>query len=268
MVVATTEWTEGFNFLKRGAMDLKNILKSDKKLTVNYKVYLPKNCKLSINNRFGDIYLPDYFGPLRIDLSHGDLRARKIEDGRSIMVKYGKAIIKTLDAGLLKVEYGNLILDRSNYLTLESKSSTIEILEVKALSIESRNDELRIDKVESLRGQATFSHTLVRQAEKMVNLSTNYGDLMVKKVSQDFDLIRLTGTNTDYDIEFSESSTFQFSVSTFKEKGFVFSPAPTSMKEEVVDKDDKIYKGYYGNENSESKVNISLKNGYINWFMR
>ena len=267
-VMFSTEWTDGVSFLNKGSMDLKNILNSDKKLTVNYIVYLPANSRLSIKNRFGDIYLPNYIGALRIDLSHGDLRARDINDARSIAVKYGKVIIKNLEQGILSIDYGTLILDKAKIITLESKSSTIEILEADRLAIRSKNDELRIDKVNSLRGEAYFSHVLVKNLQKLLDLKTNYGDVNLKEISKDFELIRLDGSNTDYDLEFLKGGGFQFTVETLKQRGFSHPDVLKIISEEESDKDLKLYKGYLGSETAAATVNINQKSGYLSFYFR
>lgn len=267
-VVISTEWAEGVSIFKKGSMDLKNILKSDKKLKVDYKVYLPIDSRLSITNRFGDIYLPNYEGPLRVELSHGDLRARDIKDGRSISVRYGKMLIKNLDQGLLKLEYGSLILDRANILTVESKSSTIEILEANRLAIKSRSDEFRLDQVKSLRGQSTYTNILVKELKELISLVTSYGDLRIRSVANDFKNVQLTGHSTDYDLEFGAESNFQLLVETIKEKGLTHSPLITLKTDGSVINDGRKYFGFLGAENASAKVRIVQKSGYLNLYVK
>lgn len=267
-VIFSTEWSDGVSFLNKGSMDLKNILNSDKKLIVNYKVYLPEDSRLSIKNHFGDIYLPNFTGPLRIDLAHGDLRAREIKDARSISVRYGKVLIKKIDQGLLKVEYGNIILDKSDILTLESKSSTIELLEAGRLAIKSKNDELRIDQVNSLRGSAYFSHLLVKRAQNLVDLKTNYGDLNLREISSEFELIHLDGNNTDYDLEFFKGVQFQFTIETMKQRGLSYPAEVQLTAEESLDKDVLRYEGFLGAKEATAKIKINQKSGYLNLYER
>ncbi len=249
-------------------MDLKNILNSDKKLTIDYKVYLPSNSRLSIINRFGDVYLPNYAGPLGVELSHGNLRARDIKDARNISVRYGKILIKNLEQGLLKLEYGSLILDKANTLTIESKSSTIEILEANRLAIKSRNDELRIDQINSLRGQSTYSNILIKELKELVNVNTSYGDLSIRTVASEFKSIQLNGSSTDYDLEFTEGSQFLLAVETIKEKGLMHSPQIKMVTDGSVINDAREYEGYYGAEDASSNVEIVQKSGYLNLFIR
>lgn len=264
-VVVSTEWTSGNTIWKRGKMDLKNLLSSDKKLTINYKVYLPSTCRLTIENRFGDIYLPDYLGPLRVTLSHGDLRAREIADARSIYVKYGKVLIKQVGSGLLKVDFGSLIIDKANNLSLKTKSSTVEIAQVKRLSVTSKNDELRVDQVESLRGESSFSHIRLKGISRLIDLNTNYGDVTIKGVENGFESIRLIGSNTDYEIDFSNDAQYQFNILISGNKGISL-----SHKEDITSNDEVndgiLYKGQHGEDGVNSMVEIKSKGGYVNLY--
>ncbi|MBL4710560.1 MAG: hypothetical protein JKY48_19200 [Flavobacteriales bacterium] len=264
-VVISTEWTSGNAIWKRGKMDLKSLLSSEKKLEVSYIVYLPSKCRLTIENRFGDVYLPDYLGPLRVTLSHGDLRARDIADARSIYVKYGKALIKQVDNGLLKIDYGSLILDKADNISLQTKSSIIEILKVKRLAIKSKSDELRVDQVESLRGESSFSHIRVKGVSKLIDLNTTYGDVTVKEVKPDFELIRMVGSSTDYEVDFATGTQYQFNVFITGNKRVSFSQKSTIVSQDVY-KDEIRYKGFYGSEKATPLVDIEAKSGYVNLY--
>jgi hypothetical protein len=264
-VVASTEWSEGIGLLKKGSMDLKNILNTDKKLTVDYKVYLPQTSRLTINNRFGDVYLPDFDGAVRIALFHGDLRARRLNNARDISVKYGKVLLKSVGEATLSVEYGSLLLDKATRLTLNSKSSTLEILEVDLLNINSRNDELRVDKISTLRGECTFSHLRIKNIQQLVDLNTSYGDVTLRQVQPGFESIRMHGSNTDYDFEFAAGAAYRIDIELDKSKGFSY-PQAASIKTETTDKDHKFYTGFIGNAEAKSQVFIRSRGSYITFY--
>ena len=54
-------------------------LSSKRKLRIDYRIYIPKGADLFVDNKFGNINLPDITGELNIKLAHGDLRAKNIE---------------------------------------------------------------------------------------------------------------------------------------------------------------------------------------------
>ena len=52
--------------------DYSKALFGSQKLTVNIEIWLPENIDLSINNKYGDIYLVRLSGEVDITLAHGD----------------------------------------------------------------------------------------------------------------------------------------------------------------------------------------------------
>jgi hypothetical protein len=262
-VVISTDWATGAGLLRRSSMDIKNFFNAEKRLTVDYVVYMPSRCRLNISNRFGDVYLPNYAGPLRVELAHGDLRAREIKDARRIAVKYGKVLIKKVEKGFVKLEYGSLILDMAGSITLESKSSTVEIIQAERLAIKSRNDEFRIDKVESLRGDATYTYLRAKNIASVVDITTTYGDVSLKEIHPGFNLVRINGTNTDYDLEFAQETSYRFEVDFIGSKTFSYPQKASITSEEVIDNNNTVYKGYINQKESTSFIEIQLKNGYL-----
>ena len=261
-IVISTDWSENASFFRRSTWDIQNKLKTDTKLIIDYKVYLPTKSRLSITNRFGDVYLPNYEGPLRVNISHGDLRAREIADARRIDVNYGKVLIKNLKQGLLKLEYGSLILEKAGIMTLESRSSTIEITEVNRLAIKCKNDELRVDAVNSLRGDASLSHIRAKNVEKFVDLNTSYGDVSLKEVGKDFELIRLEGTNTDFDLEITGEAAYRFELESINGKGFSY-PQNVELTTEEINGNTTTYGGHMRSKSANSLIDIYAKNAYV-----
>lgn len=264
-VVVNSEWTEVSNVWKRGAMDLKKRYGSEKNLVINYKVYMPVTCRLAIKNRFGDVFLPNYLGSLRVEIAHGDLRARNIKDARKIDVKYGKILIKDLDQGLIYLSYGDLIVDNAQKVSLESKSSNIEFFKVKELNLESKNDDIRSDEVYQIRGNLTYSQLRIKKLDYIADLNTSYGDVNIKQIYSKFYSIRLNGNNTDIDLEFTHLAPFQFSIETSGNKSINFMKEATIINES---KDGNVtyIEGYVKDKEASPLVNIVSKNGYISFY--
>jgi hypothetical protein len=264
-VVVSTEWTEASNIWKRSAHDLKKLYGSEKNLVISFKVYMPKSCRLSVTNRFGDVYLPEINGPLRVSVSHGDLRARSVKDARKIEVKYGKVLIKNIEEGWIDLSYGTLIVDKANRVTIESKSSSIEFYEIEKLTIESRNDDIRLESINTLRGNIIYSELRAKKIIRLVDLNTSFGDVTLRQIMDGFYSIRLNGNNTDYVMEFEENSAFQFSVESTGSKNVSF------MNEAVFDSEEqdgntKFFKGYLKQKDASPIINVVSKSGYISLF--
>lgn len=264
-IFVETVWTEESSLWKRGVMDLKRRYSSDKKLVIDYTVYMPNYCRVSMTNKFGNIYLEAHSGPLRVNLAHGDLIARKITDARKIEVKYGKILVKKLEQGLLELSYGDLIVDEASRITLTSKSSSVEFFKINKLSIESRNDDYRLENISDLRGQLTYTQLRVIKIDNLIDLNSNYGSIRLKQIQTGFHSIRLNSSNTDLDLEFSEGNTFNFSVESSGSKSVSFMKSAKFTLEDQESGTNYI-KGYLINKEVKSNVDIVSKNAYISLY--
>lgn len=65
-------------------------------MRINYEVKMPVSGKLTINNTFGNIELPDYKGQVSITEKFGSLTAGALADVKHLQVEFGKAQLKSL----------------------------------------------------------------------------------------------------------------------------------------------------------------------------
>ena len=190
-VLAETSWADNVSFFKKGAYDIKQGFGSEDKIQVDYKVYLPSWVPLDISNKFGNVFIGKHLGDLEVFVSYGDFRAREIENGKKIEVKYGKLKVK-------KIKYANIKLgacksadiDEAEQLVIESSSSEIEISEVVQLNIRSKHDEIIIDEIEEFQGQLALSDLEIKELSKNMSANVKMGslriietDVMAEKIS-------------------------------------------------------------------------------------
>ena len=89
LVTGVTKFDQGknrgiFGDLLDQVSDYSQTVIGSKKISVDYELWIPEDIDLTIENKFGDIYLASLTGPVSIDLSHGDLRANKVSNKLSL----------------------------------------------------------------------------------------------------------------------------------------------------------------------------------------
>ncbi|MCG2617804.1 hypothetical protein LZZ85_26120 [Terrimonas sp. NA20] len=80
---------------------------------IDYEVHLPVNMKLTINNSFGNVSIPDYKGEISINNKFGAVTAGALAEVKTLHIEFGSAEIKSLtDVSAVfkfsKVQIGNL----------------------------------------------------------------------------------------------------------------------------------------------------------------
>lgn len=263
-ITAQTMWGHNTPALKQGWSDLKTGL-GMQKTTVDYTIYMPATNKLSINNKFGDVYLPIIEGDLRVNMSHGDLRAKSITKGKIIEVNYGTIDIESLSEGNVYITSGDLIIEELVEASVVSRSSELHLENVGDVIFDSKYDKVFIENAQKLGGESNFSHFKVKNLTGKIDMTTRYGSYTIKKVSTDFRRINLTGEYTDYTVSFDESTKCSFDVQL--ENGNDFSYPPVGAKAEM-DTAHKLentehYLGHLGGPSDKAFVRIRTKASYV-----
>ena len=87
---------------------MENTQAGKKGISVNYTVYVPAACRLSINNRIGNIIVPSRDGITNINQLIGDLTIGDLPNGGDIDTKIGKVIAGTLNNMKLKIAHSDV----------------------------------------------------------------------------------------------------------------------------------------------------------------
>jgi hypothetical protein len=120
------EWEGKEHELEKRFEDLE---KRNNKVIKTIKIKMPKDTKLKVNVRHGELKFASVIHNLKADLSHSSLVADRIDgSSTSISASYSPVLVNHWDAGELKLRYvDDALLKNVNTLTLNSNSSDINI---------------------------------------------------------------------------------------------------------------------------------------------
>lgn len=76
------------------------LLQADGTIEIDYKVWVPASNSLKVENKFGDIYIDDYNGPITIGLSNGKLKAHDLTNQATIKLNFADASINSMKKGV------------------------------------------------------------------------------------------------------------------------------------------------------------------------
>lgn len=111
----------------------------DKKdFSIDYKVNIPKDIKLNLENKYGNVFINEIKGHSVISVKYGNLKVNKIT----------RENIKPLSEVYLA--YSDGTIDECQWLNLTLKYSKIEIEECKALIAVTKYSRLYVDKGSSI----------------------------------------------------------------------------------------------------------------------
>jgi len=253
----------------RIAAELKSIsntiVGTNKRMEINYMVYLPAHMDVVLNNKFGDIYMDDLTGQVDLVLSNGVLKANSITGNSSINLSFANGMIKTLGSTTMKLSYSDLVLDEVSQLDLESKSSKLNVDSVNVLKINSRRDKLYFKHVEYFYGKGNFTQVWVYDFLRESDVYMKYGKLTIEHVVPEFSKIYVESDYTDITLYFDRECSFEFDILHHR-KSVLRLPGEKKLSEESMDgKDHFKTVGTMGTGEPVGKVNIdALQKCFIN----
>ena len=148
--------------------DYSKVLINKNNLNIDFKVYLPENANIYLENKFGDVYMNEFSGRSKIVLSQGDIKISNQTGQLNLDLKFGKASIQSLNTAYLDLQIAEVTITKANKITSNSSSSTITINSVKELKIDSRNDKYYLRDVGAINGNATFSSVSISSLKKEI----------------------------------------------------------------------------------------------------
>lgn len=262
-IVAKTLINSSKNTILKDLTDAaSSLLSANSKVKIDYKVYLPKNCKLRIEHKFGDVYIENFKGSFDLDLAHGDLRANRLDGESDIKLKFSKSRISYLFNANLNVEYGEFEVQEANNLKINSRSSEIDIDKILTLFVNSTRDKYRIKYVKNLSGSGSFTEFQIRELINSMNLSNKYESILVENISsQNFD-VNLDVYRSDVELNFAQNLAYQLKIN-HKEVNLIYPKAKSNFKYDSKDENPILSSGTVNGGSSKAKVFIKASNCQI-----
>lgn len=256
-IEANLLWGKDLNTVKRSTVDMMLSLKNNQRIQIDFTVHVPKGVNLKVENRFGNILLPEITGKCYLEVNHGDVRSLLLKDARSVYVRYGKVDIRKVINGNFDLGFSDLTIEEADDISVKSSNTDIIIEKVQQVNFKSNNDHINIESAQKVSGSMMMSDTRIRELGHSLSLTCRFGDLNVRKVMSGFAGIMLDGNLTDISLAFENSASFGYTVSLENGKSFA-PPAGNSKYEEQVVGKSKIINGSFGNGGA-NKVNVSVK---------
>jgi hypothetical protein len=241
------------------------ILQTEGNVDINYKVWLPEKSSLTLDNKFGNIFISDYPGNCAISLANGNLKAHEFSGKTEINLSFADATINKINSGQLNTNYSEVDIDEAKQLLIISKQSTFEISEVSDLDINARRDKYRIRMVDKVNAGGSFTNFRISELGERIRYRADYGDLVIESINAEFSNIFVETMSANINLNFDPAANFGFDITETK------TDLDLCTEMEVADKnvmDEKLKKnkltGRFGKKaNPEKKVVIIATLGTI-----
>jgi hypothetical protein len=181
---------------------------------VNYVVNMPRNLKLNIDNRFGDVFVNEIHGKSNISVKFGSLRAEKLifDDSKPlsrITVSYGDCSIEKTSWMTLISSYSNSVIKEATALVIVSRYSDVSVNKANSIVSEAKYDNYRLGALNNLNVKAKYTDFKIERINRKLDFEIKYGDCEVKQTSADFESVTINAEYADIDLYMPASASYQ-----------------------------------------------------------
>jgi hypothetical protein len=265
IVRAQTEFTSNLNTLFEGFKGMTSkIISYDSRVEINYFINIPEYLNMKIENKYGDVYMEDNTGELRLTISNGSLRANSIGKNSSINMVFCDAKINSLASGKIDASFSEISLGTIEDLTINSISSKYDIKNAETIHGESKRDKFFIDEIGSLQCNSYFTDFKISNLKKELDLSARYGSVNADLIEKGFESININSGYSDISLNFDPASSYTLDVR--HSNAFLVLPDKNIKTEEkTLDENKKefITTATVGKNPGKSKVKIDATRGNI-----
>ena len=217
------------------------VFASDNKSTINYKIYLPSYMTISIENKYGDIYLGECKSKAIITLSNGDLKVYSFEDETTLNLEYAYANIKQMQNGILNLGYHSEIkINQAQDLKIVSKSSRVTIDEANNLDIKSERDKYYLRKVAILNANNAYTYFGLETITESLSIKAKYGDIDIINIENTVPKVIFEVESTDININQPQGRAIDFTITYNGSAGLYFPEELKNKKTIKKDEEEKL----------------------------
>lgn len=175
-------------------------------MSINYEIKLPRSLRLSVINKYGDVYIDQHSGVVQIELSHGNLRANTLKEVDNLRASFGDVYIDRVDVLNGDLQFSHIEIEDAQEINVTSKSTKFEIESVHSFQLNSSNDKVDLDEVAAFSFVGSLSKINIGTLSNSASLSLKYGRVRIKTIEKGVCSFSASTTRSTLDLGFEKGS--------------------------------------------------------------
>ncbi|WP_420316862.1 hypothetical protein [Ekhidna sp.] len=263
VISAITEISSGNGFFGNVLSEVEGVM-GNNKLKVDYQVWIPKDVMLSIENKYGDLYMANVDGRVDLNISHGDIKANDLSKTLNLKHSFGKSSFGIINDGIFTLRGAEVRIDEANQLNVESGSSEIRVDKIDRIQLNSRNDKIHLLDAREIMCEGSFTDLTSDLLRGSARLDFSYGDIYLSRIEKDFNSIDITGKSTEINLVLNQASYIKTYIKG-SEDGMILPNSMLTMQKEHFPEEGQIsLSGFVGNTNTRhSQLLIEAEGGEL-----
>lgn len=230
---------------------------------VDYTISLPASLSLDFTNKFGDIYINEASGKVKINLSYGNLDVSKLNNSDNYLdLKFcSSAKVRNIKGAVVNLKYSTLDIDYAGSLRLDSKFSNLNASKIIALNMTFEGGSVEVKNSSTLECKGKFSDMEFDRIEQSMNLDIQYGSFEAHDVNPDFTGITVKNKYADVDIRFPGTAVYNLDA-TLKYCELSFNESNSALTYRSVTPTSSEFRGVVGSKDAKPKATVTISSDY------
>ncbi len=264
-IVATTEFIGQGSFWSDVSDIASNLFSGGTNSSIDYTIYAPDNKHLSISLKYGNVYLANHEGPLKLSLSNGDFKAHNLGSSSDIKIVFGDATINEINKGEIKINYGTLNIEDAGSIHIIGQTAEIEIGTVDELSIDSKRDKFFIEKANNISGNTYFSRVHINDLNNKLELTTKYGSLKINEIMDEVKDVSINSTNTSVNMNLDSMRSYSIGITSDEKADVTYSSDIGDFTTKEINGKEKLMHAecVFGKKDIAIPITINIRSGFL-----
>jgi hypothetical protein len=261
LILARTVIDDKFSFTGWGG--------DSKKFSIDYNVKMPSKTALKLANRYGNTKINELTGLVNLDIKYGNLTAGKLTRGNekpwnSLNLAYGKGTIEETGWLTLNIRYtGNMEINKSTAILLDSRYSKLILGETSSVVGESKYDNLKIQKIRNLDLDNGYSDVNVGTLATKLRYDGSYGSFSIENIPAEFESIDVAARYMGVKLGIAENASYELD-GHVRYGGLKYNEDNFKFSRRIVENNSTEVSGVIGKEDSPSaKVKVEASYGTV-----
>lgn len=143
-------------------------------LQIDYTVNLPHSMYVELKNRFGDVFVNDFGGPLFISVEYGAVKVKKLTGNANLQVEFGSLSVSSAESATVISRYSKVDIDKVDKLSATCRFGKTSISNIKRLALSQDYGDVVLSNIDVLQGDISYSGFNIDKMSREAALNMQY----------------------------------------------------------------------------------------------
>ena len=240
---------------------------SNVNMEINYRVKAPVTNRVDLSNDYGSINLDKLEGDAHISADYGKIMIGELHgNNNKLNFDYTRnSSIGYVKRAEINADYSEFTIDEAGTLDLSADYTDSNIHKVENLSFNNDYGSLKVERLKNIKGQGDYLGIKLGLVYGSVDISMDYGSLVVQKIMPSFKDMNINSDYTGIKIGYDRQAPFSFEVKSSYGGVNGINNSSFTVNKRNQSGSDNYYQGYYRSENTGGRIYVNSSFGSVSF---